>query len=104
MRGFAGLWFTAAGFEQAWAKFLAALNQQHEKNPTVANVPRERALAASGLAWSGKPLDRILAAMAAEGRVLLSGTNVRSPEFRVSSRRSSANSSSESWRLCRPTP
>ncbi len=83
VRGFAGLWFTADGFEKSWTRFLAALGSLHEKNPTVANVPRERVLQGSGLTWAGKPLDRILAAMAQEQKVLLSGTNVRSPEFSV---------------------
>jgi len=83
VRGFAGLWFTTATFDAAWERFTAVLTGLHEKNPAVANVPRERVVQTSGLAWNGKPLDRILATMAQEGRVILSGTNVRSPNFRV---------------------
>ncbi|HTQ08478.1 MAG TPA: selenocysteine-specific translation elongation factor [Fimbriimonadaceae bacterium] len=83
VRGFGGLWFTTAGFNDSWERFIAGLNRLHEKSPTVANVPRERVLQAAGLTWNGKPLDRILAAMAQEGRLILSGTNVRSPDFKV---------------------
>ncbi|MFI5386537.1 MAG: selenocysteine-specific translation elongation factor [Fimbriimonadales bacterium] len=82
-RGFAGLWFSIDGFEQAWSKFITALRLLHEKNPTVANVPRERVIQTAGLTWGGKPLDRILAGMAQEGRLTVSGTNVRSPDFKV---------------------
>lgn len=83
VRGFAGLWFSLKGFEHAWGRFELALRHLHEKNPTVAAIPRERVLAAAKLNWSGKPLDRILAAMAEERRIIGQGTAVRLPSFRV---------------------
>lgn len=83
VHGFAGLWFTAEGFEEAWKLFKAALDTLHEKNPSIASVARERVLQAAGLTWTGKPLDRILAAMAQQNRIILTGTSVRSPSFRV---------------------
>jgi selenocysteine-specific elongation factor len=83
LRGFAGLWFTESGFEQGLAKFMTALQSLHEKNTGMANIPRDRVIQAAGLSWNGKPLDRILAALAQEGRLVVNGTNVRAPEFKV---------------------
>lgn len=83
LKGFAGLWYTAGEFGQAWGNFLDALRLLHEKNPTVANIPRERVLQQAGIKWTGKPLDRILSSMAQEGKIFLSGTSVRMPGFRV---------------------
>lgn len=81
--GFAGRWFSPDGFASGWARFVGALRDLHEKNPTLASIPRDRVVQAARLDWSGKPLDRILAAMAQRGEVLVSGTNVRAPEFQV---------------------
>lgn len=83
LRGFAGLWYTSSEFGEAWVRFADALRALHEKNPTAASIPRERVLQQAGLAWSGKPLDRILAAMAQDRKVTVSGTAVRLPDFRV---------------------
>lgn len=83
LRGFAGLWFTTENFGQAWKTFTGALEQLHAKNPTSASVPRERVVQQSGLGWSGKPLDRILAAMAQDRRIALAGTAVRLPGFKI---------------------
>ncbi|HVT11290.1 MAG TPA: selenocysteine-specific translation elongation factor [Fimbriimonadaceae bacterium] len=82
--GFAGLWFSVEGFEEGWKRFMKALEGLHEKNPSTASVARERVLQAAGLPWTGKPLDRILAAMVQRNRIVLTGTSVRSPSFRVS--------------------
>lgn len=81
--GFAGLWFSEAGFEQAWTSFEKALDQMHAKNPAASAIPRERVLSAAKLTWSGKPLDRILSAMSEQRRILLQGTSVRLPSFQV---------------------
>ncbi len=83
VRGFAGLWFTDETFDAAWARFTEALRRLHEKNPSTANVARERVVSAADLPWTGKPLDRILAAMADDRRIVLSGTNLREPGFAV---------------------
>lgn len=81
--GFAGRWFSPEGFASGWARFVGALRDLHEKNPTSASIPRDRVVQAARLDWTGKPLDRILAAMAQRGEVVVSGTNVRAPEFQV---------------------
>jgi selenocysteine-specific elongation factor len=83
LRGFAGQWFAPEGFEEGVRRFLAALTALHEENPTQAYVPRERAVQRANLAWSGKPLDRIMATLASEGRLEVSGTGVKDPTFRV---------------------
>lgn len=83
VQGFAGRWFSPEGFASGWTKFIAALRDLHEKNPTLASIPRDRVVQGARLDWAGKPLDRILAAMAHRGEVLVSGANVRAPEFQV---------------------
>lgn len=83
VRGFAGLWMRSEVFESAAAQFLEVLAQAHEKQPTQATVPREKVSELSGLKWAGKPLDRILAALAAAGRLSVSGTGVRHPDFQL---------------------
>jgi len=82
-RGFAGLWFSAEAFNQAAARFLVALKGLHEAEPEVSGHPMETVAFAAGLPWTGKPLDRIVAALAAEGELVVSGLLVRDPAFRV---------------------
>ncbi|AIE83903.1 selenocysteine-specific translation elongation factor [Fimbriimonas ginsengisoli] len=77
LRGFAGLWMTPEGFEAGADRFMAALTQQHSKTPTLAGIPRERAVQGAGLGWNGKPLDRIISELAARGKITVSGTAVR---------------------------
>lgn len=83
VRGFAGLWMRTEIFESAVDTLLATLAQAHEKQPTQAYLPRERVSESSGLRWSGKPLDRILSTLASEGRIAVSGTGIRHPEFQL---------------------
>lgn len=83
LRGFSGLWMTESVFETSVVKMLEELLRQHDKVPTQSHVPRERVMEACGLRWAGKPLDRILAALAAEERLRVSGTGIRHPEFSV---------------------
>ncbi len=80
---FAGLWMSPDGFGAGSARFLAALDRLHEKNPTQASVARERVVQEAVLVWAGKPLDRIVSYLAAEGKIDISGTAVRSASFRV---------------------
>jgi selenocysteine-specific elongation factor len=80
--GFAGLWFSAAGYEEAKGRFLDALRDVHEKFPTQALVPRERAVSRAGLGWEGKSLDRIVADLASQGLLVAGGTNIRRADFR----------------------
>lgn len=83
IRGFAGLWFEAGAFERAARRLLAVLAALHEANPTQAAQPRERVVAEAGLPWAGKPLDRIVAALANEGRLAVNGTLIKDPAFRL---------------------
>ena len=78
LKGFAGHWFSEAGYRAGFEKFLEGLKVTHEKNPSRASVPREAAVKAAG-----KPLDRLMAAGAAEGAIEVYGTNVRLPGFAV---------------------
>lgn len=84
IRGFAGLWLTQEGFVAARDRFLAALSQLHEANPTLATLPRERVVAEARLPWSGKPLDRIIASLAGDGLIRAEGTAIRDPNFQIS--------------------
>jgi selenocysteine-specific elongation factor len=83
VRGFAGLWIAADAFTTGVDRFREALVKLHEQFPTSALLPREKVTAEAGLKWSGKPLDRIMAAMAAEGLLRVEGTAVRDPQFSI---------------------
>lgn len=81
--GFAGLWFAPDRFDAAAELFLKGLMAAHEAEPTKAWQRREKALTATRLPWSGKPLDRIVAHLAGEGRIVAQGTEVRHASFTV---------------------
>lgn len=83
VKGFAGLWFTTSAFGEAANRFLNGLLEAHAATPSQATTTRERALAAAGLKWQGKPLDRIISALVAEGRLHAHGTALKHPEFQV---------------------
>ncbi|MBI3721999.1 MAG: SelB C-terminal domain-containing protein, partial [Fimbriimonas ginsengisoli] len=82
-RGFAGLWFGASAFQQASERFLAVLAAIHDEEPMTPWQPREKAVTRAGLAWSGKPLDRIVSALAAEGYLEAAGTTIKAAGFRI---------------------
>jgi selenocysteine-specific elongation factor len=46
-------------------------------------VPREAAVRRAGLTWSGKPLDRIVAALSAADKLKADGTGIRLPSFKI---------------------
>ncbi|MBX3120386.1 MAG: selenocysteine-specific translation elongation factor [Fimbriimonadaceae bacterium] len=81
--GFAGLWYEPSAFETAAEKYFETLLFFHQKTPTQAMLPRERISESAKLKWAGKPLDRILAHLSSQGRVIVQGTMIRHPEFRV---------------------
>lgn len=81
--GFGGLWFSREGWGAAAERLVQALTPLHEQNPLLPALPREKVLKAAGLSWSGKPLERILAHLAAEGRIELQGSQLKHPDFRV---------------------
>lgn len=81
--GFAGLWYTPEDFSAASEQFLETLLFFHSKAPTQSMQPRERIAESSKLGWAGKPLDRILAHLSTHGKIIVQGTQIRHPEFRV---------------------
>lgn len=81
--GFAGLWLTAQGFQSASDRFMLSLKNFHETNPSTRIHPREKVVEQAGLKWQGKPLDRILATLVQEGRIIVEGTGVRAADFSV---------------------
>jgi selenocysteine-specific elongation factor len=80
--GFAGLWLTPEQYRQGCSRFLKALSEEHGKTPSVPGIPGDQVARAAGLAWQGKPLDRILAELAARGLVSVSNGEVREGSFR----------------------
>lgn len=83
IKGFAGLWFKTQSLALAIEKVVQSLRRLHEDNPAQAYVQRDKVVAAAGLKWTGKPLDRIVAHLAATQQLEVSGTGVKLPEFRV---------------------
>lgn len=83
VRGFAGLWFSQAGFHAGQERFLEGLAKAHQQHATRAVVARELAVKAGNLLWTGKPLDRIMSALSTEGVIEAHGTNVRLKGFTV---------------------
>jgi selenocysteine-specific elongation factor len=81
--GFAGLWFSHEGFRASCAKFLTALESLHAESPRAAFHAREAVVKRSGLAWAGKPLDRIIARLAQEGEIDAEGTEVKRKGFAI---------------------
>jgi selenocysteine-specific elongation factor len=80
--GFGGLWLTAKDFESFRVEFLQELAQFHEKNPSVILAKPEEVAKLAGWAVKVKPLDRMMAKLASEGRIFSGDTGVRLQEFR----------------------
>lgn len=81
--GFAGLWFVPHQFESSAAKFEAALDKLHSEKPAMGHIPREAVVAAAGLKWGGKPLDRIVTHLVQTGRLAAQGTGIRLSSFEI---------------------
>ncbi len=81
--GFSGLWYDKAAFVAAAGRFLKALGELHAEQPTQALASRDKVAGRAGLKWTGKPFDRILAALTQSGKLHLSGTGVRLPSFQI---------------------
>jgi selenocysteine-specific elongation factor len=79
--GFAGRWITPSGFEVGVTKVREALKELHHSHPRQAMHPRERVMSMAGLAWAGKPLDRILSRLAEAKVLVVEGTTIRDAEF-----------------------
>jgi selenocysteine-specific elongation factor len=80
---FGGLWFVPERFAECRDRFIHALRDLHEAEPTRSFQPRERVVRNAGLRWEGKPLDRICAFLAGEGAIRLRGNAIALPDFQV---------------------
>lgn len=81
--GFGGHWFAPEAFVEAANRLLEALMTLHLEKPNQGMQPRERVVAKAGLKWTGKPLDRIVAGLAAAGKLRAEGTGLRHLKFSV---------------------
>ncbi|MCX7800509.1 MAG: selenocysteine-specific translation elongation factor [Fimbriimonadales bacterium] len=79
----ADLLFTPETFRRSSERFQERLREMHAQRPSAPAHPRERVAQAAGLPWTGRQLDRVLARMAEEGRLVVEGTLVRDPSFQV---------------------
>jgi len=81
--GLAGVWLLTSDWEHLTSAVRASLRERHEKQPTAAWQSREAVFRDAGFQWTGKTLDRAVAAMAAIGVIEVNGAAVRLPEFKV---------------------
>lgn len=81
--GFGGWWLTPDGLAKLEDRLKQALDDLHRREPSRAMQPRERAFQTAGLAWSGKPLDRLIAHLVQSGLIRADGTLVALAGFRV---------------------
>lgn len=80
---FAGQWWTPEAWQVTATRFLEALERLHEQYPSLHIVDTTGVVKEAGLKWSGKPLDRMLAHLVEDGRLVVQGNGVALPEFRV---------------------
>ena len=81
--GFAGQWIKPAAFDAGVERLIATLDALHLKQPSQGAHPPARVVGAARLAWSGKPLDRILARLVEKGAIAIRDDEIRRPAFRV---------------------
>ncbi len=81
--GLGGMWLSQKSFEEAKSRFLTALGNLHLEQPAKLWQPREAALRSAELKWTGKPVDRFIAALAASGDVYVNGTQLKRTDFLV---------------------
>lgn len=81
--GFGGRWVSSAGLAALRRRVAETLSALHEANPTTPAHPRERVASQAGVAWAGKPYDRLLATLAQSGDIVVEGNLVRLPGFRL---------------------
>lgn len=81
--GFGGRWVSSVGLAALRRRVAETLSALHEANPTTPAHPRERVASQAGVAWAGKPYDRLLATLAQSGDLVVEGNLVRLPGFRL---------------------
>lgn len=82
--GFAGRWVTEQVCGELVDSLTQALQALHGKLPTKAFHSREVVCSEAGLNWTGKPLDRLLAKMVADGVLRASGSGIAVAGHQVS--------------------
>jgi len=79
--GFAGLWISPAGYERGAVLLVEALRDLHAALPTESAISPRRAAMAADLKWDGKPFDRILTKLVADGKIESFADGIRLKEF-----------------------
>lgn len=82
--GFAGRWLAPEHLPDVAERVRVAMNALHEKQAQSATVSKSQVLAESGLEWSAKSFDRLLAKLVDEGLVTARGSSLAHPEHRIS--------------------
>lgn len=84
--GFAGLWYQPQVFLAQANKFLSALDELHESQPSVLAHEREAIVKKAGLQWFGKHLDRMLSNLEELGKIEIDGKRIKRSDFRLTLR------------------
>lgn len=82
--GFAGLWLAPPVYREHAEKFLAALQEEHTKTPSVPGIDPELAAKRAQLNWRAKVLDRIVSDLVGRGKLTATDGLVRLPDFHPS--------------------
>jgi selenocysteine-specific elongation factor len=82
--GFAGRWLAREHLPAVAERVRAAMSALHEKQPQSATVSKSQVLAGSGLDWSAKSFDRLLARLVDEGLVSARGSSLAHPDHKIS--------------------
>ncbi len=83
IRSFAGHWISPPGIAIAKEKFLVALQEFHDRAPTIAYPPKADVALIAGLELTGKPLDRWVQYLADQGLVVPQGAGVKLATFQL---------------------
>ena len=81
--GLAGVWLLTTDWEHLMNAVRTSLRERHERQPMMAWQSREAVFKDAGFQWTGKTLDRAVAAMAAGSVIEVNGAAVRLPDFKV---------------------
>lgn len=81
IRSFAGHWISPKGIADARDKFLASLQEFHDRTPNLPYPPKTDIALLAGLVLEGKPLDRFVQLLADEGQVIVQGSGVKLSSF-----------------------
>lgn len=81
--GFAGVWLAAENYDDVAGRINETLLRLHAERPQAAAVPKFQVLADSGLGWTAKPFDRLLAKLSEDGRVTLRGSDIAHPDHKI---------------------